>query len=89
MLPSKLSRAGLSKPTVGKLRLSDENFVALVLNRYVTQKIKIILYKYVFSFVKLLHLSMYFIRVTKQVYIFIALSTKVIPTEMPNCSISN
>ena len=78
-----------TKATVGKLqlasrmRLSDVNFVAFVLNRNVTQKIKIILYEYVISFLKLFHLLMYFGAI-KQVYIFIALSTKVIPTVMTN-----
>ena len=38
---------------MGELRLSDVNFVALVLNRNITQKIKIILYKYVISCLKL------------------------------------
>ena len=42
-----------SIPMVGKLRLSDVNFVALVLNRDITQKIKITLYKYVISCSKL------------------------------------
>ena len=46
-------------PTMGKLRLASRmrlsvvNFVTLVLNRNITQKIKIILYKYVISCLKL------------------------------------
>ena len=81
------------RPTVGKLRLgsrlrlSDVNFVALVLNCNITEKIKIILYTYVISCLKLFSFIVYF-RVIKQVYVFIALSTKVIPTVMTNCSIN-
>ena len=31
----------ISKPTVGKLRLADVNFVALVLNRNITKKLRL------------------------------------------------
>ena len=43
-----------TRPMVGKLRLADVNFVALVLNRNNTKKIRITLYKYAISCLKLL-----------------------------------
>ena len=73
--------------TVGKLRLSDVSFVALVLNRNITQKIKIMLVNMLSRVQNCFHLPMHF-RVIKQVYVFIAQSTKVIPTVITSCSIN-
>ena len=47
----------VNRSTVGKLRLADVNFVALVLSRTITKKIKIILIKYVISCSKLFSFS--------------------------------
>ena len=68
---------------VEKLQLMDTSFVVLVLNRNITKNLRFYDINMLSLVLNCFHLSMYF-NVIKQVYVFIVLSTKVIPTVMTN-----
>ena len=84
---SEEKRFGLYCNNGGQTAALGRKFVALVLNRNITQKIKIILFNMLSRVQNCFHLPMHF-GVIKQVYVFIAQSIKVIPTVITSCSIN-